>query len=72
MSKPTHFAYIVIPPKPGSEKKAVWRRVGAAWPHAKGGGGFDVVIDDQISVTGRIVCTQPKEDEPEAAEPATE
>ena len=43
----------------------VWRRVGAVWPHSKGGGGFDLVIDDQLSVTGRIVCTEPKDDEPE-------
>ena len=70
MSKPTHIAYVVIPTKPGSEKKAVWRRVGAVWPHSKGGGGFDLVVDDQVSVTGRIVCTLPKDDEPEASESA--
>jgi len=70
MSKPTHIAYVVIAPKPGTEKKAVWRRVGAVWPHPKGGGGFDLVIDDQLSVTGRIVCTQPKDEEPEVTGPA--
>jgi hypothetical protein len=36
MSKPTHIAYVVIDPKEGSEKKAVWRKVGAVWPHKKG------------------------------------
>jgi hypothetical protein len=40
------------------------RRVGAVWPHPKGGGGFDLVIDDQLSVSGRIVCTEPKDEEP--------
>lgn len=61
MSKPTHIAYVVIDPKEGSGKKPVWRRIGSVWPHQRGGGGFDVVIDDQISVAGRIVCTEPKE-----------
>lgn len=60
MSKPTHIAYVVIDPKEGSDKKSVWRRVGSVWPH-KNGNGFDVMIDDQISVAGRIVCTEPKE-----------
>jgi hypothetical protein len=68
MSKPSHIAYVVTPPKAGSDKKSIWRRVGAAWPHPKGGGGFDLVIDDQISVTGRIVCNPPREDEPEVAD----
>jgi hypothetical protein len=59
-SKPTHIAYVVIPPKEGSEKKAIWRRVGSVFPHGKGNG-FDVVIPAGISVTGRITCTEPKE-----------
>jgi hypothetical protein len=29
----------------------------------KNGNGFDVVIPDGISVTGRIVCREPKADE---------
>ena len=65
-SKPTHIAYVVIPPKEGSDKQPVWRRVGSVWPH-KNGGGFDLVVDDQLAVTGRIVCTVPKE-QPEPAE----
>ena len=43
-------------------KKKDWRRVGAVWPHGKGGG-FDVVIYDQVAVSGRITCTVPKDDE---------
>ena len=65
MSKPTHTAYVVTDAKEGSDKKAIWREVGAVWPH-KNGKGFDLVIFDQISVTGRIVCTERKE------KPATE
>lgn len=60
MSKPSHIAYVVIPPKEGSDKKAIWREVGAIWPHTKGKG-FDLVIIDQLSVSGRIVCTERKE-----------
>lgn len=62
MSNPSHIAYVVIEPKEGSNKKAVWRRVGALFPHKKGNG-FDLVIPEGISVTGRIVCTEPKEKE---------
>lgn len=62
MSNPSHIAYVVIPAKAGSEKKPVWRRVGALFPH-KSGNGFDLVIPEGISVTGRIVCTEPKEKE---------
>jgi hypothetical protein len=60
MSKPTHIAYIVIEPKEGTDQKASWYRVGRVWPH-KNGTGFDLVIPEGISVAGRIVCTEPKE-----------
>ena len=66
MSKPSHIAYVVTERKNNPEKKD-WRRVGAVWPHSKGGG-FDVVIYDQLAVSGRITCTVPKDDEaPEEA-----
>jgi hypothetical protein len=60
MSKPTHTAYLVIEPKEGSDRKATWHEVGAVWPH-KSGGGFDLVIPQGMSVSGRIVCTARKE-----------
>ena len=65
MSKPSHIAYVVTDPKEGSDKKAVWREVGAVWP-AENGNGFHVVINPQISVTGRITCTVRKDKEPAA------
>jgi hypothetical protein len=64
MSKPSHIAYVVSEPKDG-EAKGYWREIGAVWPH-KNGSGFDVVIYDQLSVSGRIVCTERKD------KPATE
>ena len=61
-NKPTHTAYIVIDPKEGSDKKAVWHEVGAMWPH-KNGGGFDLVIPPGLSIAGRIVCRERKDEE---------
>jgi hypothetical protein len=69
MSKPTHIAYVVNDAKEGSDKKAMWRAIGAVWPH-KNGNGFDVVVYDQISVAGRIVCRERKDED--AAPPVTE
>lgn len=65
MSRPTHIAYVVTDPKEGSDRKATWREVGAVWHH-KSGNGFDLVLADQISVSGRIVCTERKD---KASEP---
>jgi hypothetical protein len=59
-SKPTHRAYVVSKAKDGSDQKSFWHEVGVVWPHSKGKG-FDVVIHDGISVSGRIVCTEPKD-----------
>ena len=65
MNKPSLVAYIVVEPREGSNKKPFWQKVGAAWPH-KNGNGFDLVLPPGISVSGRIVCTQPKEESAEA------
>jgi hypothetical protein len=67
MSKPTHTAFVVNKRKDDETKKD-WREVGAVWPHKKGSG-FDVVLFDQLSVSGRIVCTERK-DKPETTEAA--
>lgn len=64
-NKPTHTAYLVIEPKEGSDRKAQWHEVGAIWPH-KSGKGFDLVVPTGLSVTGRIVCTERKEQQPAA------
>jgi hypothetical protein len=50
----------------GRRRKGYWREVGAVWPH-KNGKGFDLVLFDQLSVSGRIVCTERK-DKPETTE----
>jgi hypothetical protein len=66
MSKPSHIAYVVKDLTKDGKKQSYWRAVGAVWPH-KNGEGFDVVIADQISVSGRITCTVPKDDEADTA-----
>jgi hypothetical protein len=62
-SKPSHRAFVVSKPaKEGSDQKGFWHEVGVVWPH-KNGKGFDIVIHEGISVSGRIVCTEPKGDD---------
>lgn len=70
MSKPSHIAYVVNKTTKNGKTQSFWRSVGAVWPH-EDGDGFDVVIHDQVSVTGRITCRVPKEDD-EAETAATE
>jgi hypothetical protein len=59
MSKPSHIAYVVNKKEPG-DAKGFWRPVGAVFQHRDGG--FDVVIHDQLAVSGRIVCRMTKDD----------
>ncbi len=62
-NEPTHTAYVVTEPKKGSERRAQWHSVGAVWPH-RNGNGFDLVIPAGISVSGRIVCVERKDEQP--------
>jgi hypothetical protein len=55
-SKPTHRAHVV---NKGNDGKSYWREIGVVWPH-KNGNAFDVVVHEGLSVSGRIVCTEPK------------
>lgn len=58
MSKPTHRAYIV------SERngESQWLEAGAVWRH-KNGNAFDLVLPEGLSVSGRIVCVEPRVDD---------
>jgi hypothetical protein len=58
--RPSHTAWVVKNGREGSNEKSQWHPVGAVWMH-KSGGGFDLVLADQISVSGRIVCVVRKE-----------
>jgi hypothetical protein len=60
MSRPSHSAFVVTQPKEGSDKKPTWHEVAVLWPH-KSGKGFDLVIPDGISLSGRIVILERKQ-----------
>jgi hypothetical protein len=65
-NKPTHHAYVITAARQGSNRDDYWHRVGSVFPH-KNGNGFDLVIPEGISLSGRVVCTEPKAEE--AGEP---
>jgi hypothetical protein len=65
-NKPSHIAHVVEQPKEGSDRKAIWHRVAAVWPH-KNGPGFDLVIPPGVTLSGRIVCTELKDEDDQAA-----
>ena len=55
-NKPTLYAYAVK--DRGRKQKAIWTRIGAAWPHEKGNG-FTIELE-ALPVDGRMVLTEPK------------
>jgi hypothetical protein len=59
-NKPTLYAYAVK--DRGRNRQAIWTRIGAAWPHEKGKG-FTIELE-ALPVDGRLVLTEPKQDEP--------
>ena len=58
--KPTLIAYSI---KEREGQKAIWTRIGAAWPHK--GPGLTIQLD-ALPLDGRIVLTEPKADDAEA------
>lgn len=58
-NKPALLAYAVK--DRGKNKKAYWTRIGAAWPH-ENGKGFTIELE-AFPVDGRLVLTEPKQDE---------
>jgi hypothetical protein len=67
-NKPTLYAYAVK--DRGRNQKAIWTRIGAAWPHEKGGG-FSIQLE-ALPIDGRLVLTEPKaDDKGEVTEPDT-
>jgi hypothetical protein len=65
-NKPSHIAHVVEQPKEGSDRKAIWHRVAAVCPHSKGNG-FDLVIPPGVTLSGRIVCTELKDEDDQSA-----
>jgi hypothetical protein len=57
--KPTLLAYAVK--ERGKGKKAIWTRIGAAWPHGKSAG-LSIELE-ALPLDGRVVLLPPKADE---------
>jgi hypothetical protein len=62
--KPTLIAYAVK--ERGKGKKAIWTRIGAAWPHDKGKG-FSIELE-ALPLDGRLVLMEPQQDQTSSAE----
>jgi len=58
-NKPSLYAYAVK--ERGRNQKAIWTKIGAAWPHEKGKG-FTIELE-AFPIDGRLVLTEPKPDE---------
>jgi hypothetical protein len=58
-NKPSLYAYAVK--DRGRNQKAIWTRIGAAWPHETGKG-FTIELE-ALPTSGRIVLTEPKADD---------
>jgi len=72
MSKPTLVAYIVVEPERRAATRAILgKKSEQLWPATRIGSALTLVLPPGISVSGRIVCTQSKE-ESAGAQPGEE
>jgi hypothetical protein len=65
---PTHYVYAVK--DRGKTKKAIWTRIGAAWPF-ENGKGFSVELE-ALPIDGRLVLAEPKQDDAAQASEETD
>ncbi|KFW98781.1 hypothetical protein VSX61_20860 [Brenneria populi subsp. brevivirga] len=63
MRKPTYNVYVVQETQPidNGETNRYWTKVGAAFAH-NGKPGLNIMITPGISVSGKLVLLEPKED----------
>ncbi len=69
MRKPTYNVYVTQETQPdeNGEKNTYWTKVGAAFAH-NGKPGLNIMITPGISVSGKLVLLEPKDDAaPQAA-----
>jgi len=57
--KPAFLAYAVK--DRGRNQKAIWTKIGAAWPHVDGKG-YSIELE-AVPLDGRLVLMEPKPDE---------
>lgn len=67
-NKPTHNLYNVIDPDQdsGDEKRGIWTRIGAAWPHGDGKG-FSITLDIPMVISAKTRLVLRKREETQAA-----
>jgi len=64
-NRPTLIAYAVK--DRGKRQKAIWTRIGAAWPHNEGNG-LSIELE-ALPVDGRLVLIEPKPENQAPEEP---
>ena len=62
MANPVYTAFVVQNPPEGSDRKALWREVGAVFANRQGDG-MTLSIHPQLSIAGRIILMPWKERE---------
>jgi hypothetical protein len=67
-NKPALIAYSVRERGQGRKAKAIWVRIGGAWPFESGAQGFTIQLD-ALPLDGRIVLAEPKAEEAEVVVP---
>ncbi len=73
-NKPTHYLYNVIDPENGrdDEKRGIWTRIGAAWPHGDGKG-FSMTADIPMLISRETkLVLRLREEEAETQAPAND
>ncbi len=68
-NKPTHYLYNVIDQDNAvdDEKRGIWTRIGAAWPHGDGKG-FSITLDIPMVVSRDTRLVLREREEPPAAQ----
>ncbi|MCW4957777.1 hypothetical protein POX44_25645 [Klebsiella quasipneumoniae] len=63
MRKPSYHVYVTqeVPTGDNGDKSTYWTKVGAAFPH-NGKSGLNIMITPGISVSGKLVLLEPKDD----------
>lgn len=61
MKKPTYNVYVTHEIESNGEKNSYWTKVGAAFSHNEKPG-LNIILTPGISVSGKLVLLEPKED----------
>ena len=65
-NKPSHDVYIVVEAT-DTQKKPLWKKIGAAWVH-QDGKGFGITLD-ALPINGKLTMRVPGEKQPQDNQP---